>query len=223
MQKAEAVEAAIKAEGFEVFGWLHRTTGVEFDGQSLVLIGNAGKAMYERFSRERDPGSDLMDDWTRDVLCPLANRLGAKAVFPFDQPHPPILTWARAARAGHTSPLGMNIHHRFGLWHAYRAAFIFQDEIQLSLANATPSPCTTCADKPCLSTCPVGAFTNGAYDVTACAGHLASPAGAPCRNEGCLARWACPVGQTYMYLPDQIRFHMVAFMKARGVDPATID
>ena len=32
---------------------------------------------------------------------------------------------------------------------------------------------------------------------------------------GCLARRACPVGTACRYAPDQMRFHMVAFRRAR--------
>lgn len=216
------IETRIRAESFEILGWLNNTPELEFEGNSLVLIGNAGPLMFTRFASERDPASDLMDHWTRDVLGPLADDLGARAVFPFDTPHPPFLTWARAAGAGHTSALGMNIHPAFGLWHAYRAAFIFDAEIATPRPDTTKHPCETCVDKPCLSSCPVGAFSGDGYDVAACATHLSAPAGEPCRTGGCMARNACPVGPEYLYSPEQTRFHMVAFMKARGVDPETI-
>lgn len=219
---AAAIDARIRAESFEVLGWLDKSAGPEFEGKSLVLIGNTGPAMFDRFASERDPARDLMDQWTQDVLAPLADALGARALFPFDTPHPPFLTWARAAGAGHTSPLGMNIHPKFGLWHAYRAAFLFDHPITLPPAVVSTSPCDTCLDKPCLATCPVGAFSPDGYDVAACAAHLSAAEGKHCRTSGCLARNACPVGHEYFYSPDQTRFHMVAFMKARGVDPETI-
>ena len=219
---ATAIETRIRADGFEVLGWLNDATGFDMTGCALALIGNAGPAMFERFASERDPAHDLMDDWTRDVLTPLADQLGARVAFPFDIPHPPFLTWARAAGAGHTSPLGMNIHPKYGLWHAYRAAFIFDAAAEFQSANKAVSPCVSCANKPCLATCPAGAFSPDGYDVAACASHLSAHKGERCRTDGCLARNACPVANEYFYSPDQTRFHMVAFMKARGVDPETI-
>ena len=221
-RSAAEIDTRIRAECFEVLGWLDRSAGLEFEGKSLVLIGNAGPAMFDRFASERDPALDLMDQWTQDVLAPLANELGARALFPFDTPHPPFLTWARAAGAGHTSALGMNIHPKFGLWHAYRAAFILDEAITPPPADISASPCDGGTDKPCLTTCPAGAFSADGYDVAACAAHLSSTEGEPCRTHGCMARGACPVGREYFYSPDQTRFHMVAFMKARGVDPETI-
>ena len=68
--------------------------------------------------------------------------------------------------------------------------------------------------RPCLSACPVGAFTDAGYDVEACARHLHAPAGCECRDRGCLARRACPVGTEHAYGPAQSAFHMAAFMAA---------
>lgn len=222
MPDASEIEASIRAASFEPLGWLGAGGGESFCGATLLLVGNAGPAMFERFAAERDPARDTMDGWTRDVLSPLAAQLGARAAFPFDVPHPPFLRWAKAANAGFTSPLGLNIRADFGLWHAFRAAFIFDGEIALTAPAPGSSPCETCEAKPCLAACPVGAFSGTSYDVAACAGHLGSPEGAPCRQRTCLARLACPVAPGYRYAPGQMRFHMVAFMQARGMDPASI-
>ena len=213
-----AVEHAIRAASFEPLGWLLPAPAHSMGAQTLVLVGNAGPAMYERLAREREPAIDLMDSWTRDVLTPLAHQLGARVAFPFDQPFPPFLQWAKAAGAGFTSPLGLNIRPDFGLWHAFRAAFLFDERLAIPAAPAWTSPCESCLDKPCLSTCPVSAFSGTAYDVAACASHLAAPQGKPCREQTCMARLACPVAPGYRYGPDQMRFHMRAFMVARGVN-----
>ena len=80
--------------------------------------------------------------------------------------------------------LGMLIHPEYGLWHAYRAALLFDrpvDGVPKRIEQA--SPCATCAGKPCLSACPVSAFSGAAYDVAACAGHLARRG-----NERCILR-----------------------------------
>jgi hypothetical protein len=223
LPNASYIETAVRAASFEPLGWLLSSRDEDFGGATLLLVGNAGPAMFERFAAERDPARDAMDGWTRDVLSPLAERLGARAAFPFDLPHPPFLRWAKAANAGFTSPLGLNIRADFGLWHAFRTAFIFDHEIAIPSPAPQASPCETCMDKPCLSACPVGAFSGKSYDVAVCADHLGSPKGAPCRDSTCLARLACPVAPGYRYAPGQMRFHMVAFMQARGVDPAQFD
>ena len=181
---------------------------------SILLIGNAGPAMFEKFAAERNPRADTLDDWTRETLSPIARDHGADVVFPFDRPAPPFITWAREAGIGHSSPLGMMIHPQYGLWFAFRAAFLFEsDQGVTELASQADSPCDTCPDKPCLTACPVGAFQPGRYEVETCRDHVRGGPGAECYHCGCLARRACPVGRAYIYEPRQHEFHMRAFVK----------
>lgn len=184
----------------------------------MILIGNAGLDMFRRFARERNETSASVDEWTKAVVDPLAESLGAKAAYPFDVPHHPFLTWARLAGAGHVSPLGLNIHNTYGLWHAYRAALMFPVEFDLPRNSAGAHPCENCADKPCLSACPVNAFDGMTYDVAACGQHILSTNGESCMANGCQARLACPVGVQYRYHPRQMQFHMRAFQTARQKD-----
>ena len=220
--------AAIAAAGFTPLGWFEPEPGDAVPGfadgapaRAAVLVGNAGPAMFDRFALERDSARDRLDDWCREVLGGLAARLDASVHFPFDAPPLPFSAWARRAHAGHASPLGLNIHPRYGLWQAYRALLTFATPLPLAPPQLGPHPCQTCAERPCLSSCPVAAFKPEGYDVAACAGHIGSNDGTECMSGGCLARRACPVGQAYGYEPRQARFHMAAFLAARL--PTTIE
>ena len=187
---------------------------------TLVLLGNAGSDMWTAFRRSPEfaSGEHRLDRWSRRVIEGLAARFGASALFPFGgPPFLPFLRWARRAETLHPSPIGPLIHPRYGLWHAYRGALNFAERLELPEVEAEPSPCATCRDRPCLDACPVGAFTSSGYDVPACVGHVASPAGGSCLMQGCLARRACPVGREYRYVPAQAEFHMRAFLGARRV------
>ncbi len=209
---------AVRRAAFTPLGWFvpQPEDGVPDDARFVILIGNAGPDMFRRFARERDPSRDRLDDWTRAVVERLAADLDAKACYPFDMNPPwPFLTWARRAGAGHVSPLGLNIHPNFGLWHAYRAALLFPVVFDLPPHNAGQSPCHACVEKPCLSACPVNAFDGQNYDVPACAAHLRTENGQACMTRGCLARHACPVGQGHAYAPAQAEFHMRSFLAAR--------
>ena len=199
----------IRRESFTPLGWF--STRDMGDTRFVILIGNAGPDMFRRFARE---GRGSLDDWTRAVIEPLAVDLDARAVFPFDVPHQPFLSWARRGGAGHVSPLGLNIHPTYGLWHAYRAALLFPVEFDLPRVSVRAHPCETCVAKPCLSACPVSAFDGKTYDVDACGVHVnAGPN--DCMDGGCLARRACPIGVQYQYAKPQAQFHMQAFAKAR--------
>ncbi len=207
----------INREGFTPLGWFEPSAEdcVPGNARFVILISNAGPQMFQRFARERDPAKDSLDAWTEETLRPLARGLDAAIAFPFEKPALPFLTWARRAGAGHVSPLGLNIHPQYGLWHAYRAALLFPVAFDLPRNPAGPSPCESCPDKPCLSACPVLAFDGKSYDLTACGQHLLSDAGAPCMDGGCKARLGCPVGRAFTYHPEQIRFHMRAIQAAR--------
>ncbi|WP_374652745.1 ferredoxin [Dongia sp.] len=187
--------------------------------RTVLLIGNVGGAMWQPFaaSGAQDRyAADPMDRWTRDVLDPLAAAFGAKPLYPSDgPPYHPFQRWAARAEAVHVSPLRIFIHPAYGLWHAYRAAFLVAEALRLPAPAFADSPCLTCADRPCLSSCPVGAFTENGLDDLRCARHVDGPGGAECRDNGCLARRACPVGRGHAYPPQQMAFHMEAFLARR--------
>jgi hypothetical protein len=115
----------------------------------------------------------------------------------------------------HVSPLGLLIHPVDGLWRGYRGALAFAESLAVPPIRAAVSPCETCLARPCLSACPVGAFTGASYDVAACAAHLGRAAGRACMEGGCLARRACPVGAERAQEPREAAFHMQAFLAAR--------
>lgn len=215
----ERVAEAVAPAGLLCRGGFHPepADGVPGAAATLVMIGNAGPALWQAFARAQDEGPDPMDSWTRRVVDRAARTLGARAVYPFDgPPYHPFQRWAMRCEPVHPSPIGPLIHPVFGLWHAYRAALLFAERLALPPPSPAPSPCETCADRPCLATCPVGALAPGRYDVPACLAHIAAPAGEDCMAKGCRARRACPVGREHAYAPEQARYHMARFRAAQG-------
>jgi hypothetical protein len=189
------------------------------DIRTIVLAGIVGRGGWDAFaaSPEASDGlADPLDRWSRRLIESLARELGGMALFPFGgPPFLPFQRWAQRAEPVHSSPIGLLIHPYYGLWHSYRGALAFREELNVSASAAVPSPCETCTGRWCLSACPVGAFSNEGYDVGACAGHLRSAAGGDCMGGGCLARRACPVGAEHAYGPEQAGFHMRAFMRGQ--------
>jgi hypothetical protein len=187
------------------------------DVGTVLLVGNAGPAMWEAFAPNMDGAPHPLDRWTRQVIDPIAARFGARALYPFGEPRRPFQRWAARAETLYPSPLGILIHPEYGLWHAWRAALLFAGLLPLPARSKAASPCEACDAKPCLSACPAGVFSPGGYDVPACASHIATR-DAECNDSGCHARNACPVGAEWRYPEAQIRFHMAAF--ARSVSGA---
>jgi ferredoxin len=213
------VVAAIEPAGLAARGAFEPTTADEVpdlsDGRparGVVMIGNTGGAMWERFRHERLDEPDPLDAWTRRVLHPVASRFEADLIHPSDLPYRPFQRWAQRAADVWPSPIGILVHPHDGLWHAYRGALVFPTVV----AGAPPigigeSPCVGC-EQPCLSACPVEAFTTATYDHRACRDHVRSGAEPTCLTAGCAARLACPVSPGGAYGAEQMRFHMAAFV-----------
>jgi hypothetical protein len=191
----------------------------QFQGRrQLLLIGNVGSAIWpylHRFMADHPAASDPLDQWTEIVLQAVAGEIGAVSLFPFGgPPWWPFQQWAKRADAVSPSPVAILIHPIYGLWHAYRGALLLEEPIALPPRSGAPSPCDSCIERPCLSACPVGAFSASGYDVDGCARHVNGAAGHDCQTRGCLARLACPVGPEYRYDSAHAAFHMAAFRRS---------
>ena len=187
------------------------------------MVGQVGSEMWPHFSVSQfvhDGLPDPLDRWSKSIGNDLANTLGGVPIYPSDgPPWFPFQQWASRAEPVAVSPLMLQIHPEFGLWHAYRFALVLpmllpEDAAGLfAEANRLPTDvCARCDGQPCLNTCPVQAFTGSLYRVDDCASHLRAPVGADCVQGGCLARRACPVGADLRYAPEQAAFHMRAFV-----------
>ncbi|MDX8459726.1 4Fe-4S dicluster domain-containing protein [Mesorhizobium humile] len=185
--------------------------------KSVLLVGQAGAAPWPHFQRwlgqqARDIANPL-DTWSREVIGAVAQGRGARAVSPSDRPYLPFQQWAMRAEGLKPSPLGILMHPTYGLWHAYRGALLFEDEIPLPDAHVAIHLCDICVEKPCLKSCPVDAYSGQGFAHEACLGHVRGPRGEPCRSGGCLDRNACPFGTDYRYPPEVQAFHMAAFAR----------
>ncbi|MEX2616856.1 MAG: GNAT family N-acetyltransferase [Alphaproteobacteria bacterium] len=210
-----AVRDALARQGLILRGGFHPGGGDDVPPESgtILLVGNAGPAMWRAFNAARPVGADPLNAWTRQVLAPMAEQHRARVLYPFEgPPYWPFPRWAQRAESIASSPLGMLIHPEFGLWHAWRGAFVFRERLPLPDMPVHRAPCMDCTAQPCLSGCPVSAFGKAGYDTRACAAWIRSPAGADCLSGGCIARHACPVGRTYAYETDQASLHMTSFL-----------
>mgnify|MGYP001300063870 CR=1 FL=1 len=185
--------------------------------KSVLLVGQAGASVWPHFFRWRQTRlADIhnpLDTWSREVIGEAARRFGARAVFPFERPFLPFQRWAMRAEGLKPSPLGILMHPEYGLWHAYRGALLFDEELPLPQSEAAVHLCDLCDGKPCLSACPVGAYSEQGFAYEACLGHLRSGRGGTCMAAGCLARNACPYGQAYRYPPEVQAYHQSYFAR----------
>jgi len=186
-------------------------------GRTLVLLGFTGAMQWPIFAASaefNDGQPHSLDRWSVRVIGQLGILFGARPLYPFGGPAWwPFQRWAQRAEALQSSPLGILMHPRFGLWHAYRGALLFAEVLALPARTLWPPPCESCVTKPCIASCPAGAVTPSGFDRAACAAHVASPQGVACRS-GCLSRGSCPVAVPHRYGTEQATFHMRAQLPA---------
>ncbi|MEW6634123.1 MAG: hypothetical protein AB1440_24885 [Pseudomonadota bacterium] len=188
--------------------------------RSALLVGQAGAAPWPHFLRWREQQpqtiANPLDTWSRQMIGAVANEFSARAVSPSDRPYLPFQQWAMRAEGLKPSPLGILMHPEYGLWHAYRGALLFEDEIGVPEPQAVIHLCDACIDKPCLKSCPVNAYSTEGFAYQSCLAHVRGPEGEPCRGGGCLDRNACPYGADYRYPAEVQAFHMASFAPMAG-------
>ena len=216
------LEAQLAKHGLYVHG-IASLTGEEIETYSLpseyssiALVGNRGSSYWPEFSQSEefaDGDPDPLDRWSKRIAAGIASRYPVQPLFPSDgPPYFPFQRWAHRAEGLTASPLGILIHPDRGLWHSYRFALLGQLE---PTAADTRSPCLDCEARPCLATCPVDAIGERGYDAERCAEYLFASPQCACLEQGCQARYACPVAPQYRYLAEQSRFHLQAFLAER--------
>lgn len=213
------IKDVVAAEGLAVVGAFHPEPEdlAPDNAATLILLGPGGPEMWAAFSESpelEDGAEHPMDRWSRRVITALAQSLGAEALFPFGgPPWNPFQRWAVRGEGAVSSPVQMQATASRGLWASYRGVLAFTTHLDLPEV-IHKNPCASCA-APCLTACPVGAFSGGQYDVPKCTAHVRSEAGEACLS-GCLVRRACPAGKA-LALPElQRKFHMTAFLRAQS-------
>lgn len=114
--------------------------------KSLCLIGSGGKMLWEKIPNKSLP--DPIDHYTVDVI----NELGdVEILYPNEQYLLPLQKLGRHFNLSHQSPIGLDISKEFGLWFAFRGVFLIDQRLPESIMDPWPSPCDTCAERPCLN------------------------------------------------------------------------
>lgn len=184
--------------------------------RQLILIGNRGRDFWTALQRRGMHGAHPVDQFVAERVAawmggPLQGH-GWRQVFPGTQP---VGLQRLGALAGwhQSSPFWVGVDGAWGSWFAYRAVVLADTQLALTPRRETPSPCDTCADKPCIQACPAGALDSGRAGplrLQSCLDFRKQPA-SPCQDR-CLARNACPVGADHRYADAQIAYHYLHSM-----------
>lgn len=175
----------------------------------LVLLGHGGQRLWKALQAQGMETADPVDHYsaalTRRFIRDYLDDAPTHWLYP-DTPYLiPLQQLGEWANWAHPSPLGLGISPVYGVWFAYRAAFLIDADLPLLRHSLAPSPCDSCLDKPCVTACPAGAVRMASFDVMGCARHRLRPESS-CADR-CLARMACPYFPEHRYTLTQIQYH----------------
>ena len=205
----------IHSAGLTILGELQVTDDdpVPKEAQSILLLGPDEPNFWKIF-KDSDEFSDRkanpLDRWSKRIIDNIAVKNDCSPLYPFGgQPYKPFFSWALRSGTVWSSPVHLAIHKDRGLFVSFRGALAINQIRKMD--QRFKNPCTKCP-APCLSACPVNAFTESGYDVAKCKNHISSVDSSNCKSLGCNTRRACPVGANLRNF-DQSSFHMENFLR----------
>lgn len=179
--------------------------------RQLILIGHRGRDLWNTLQKRGMHGEHPIDEFVTECVAawmtgPLQGHAWCQ-VFPGAHP---VGLQRLGALAGwhHPSPFWVGVDAEWGSWFAYRAVVLADTQLALTPRRELPSPCDSCADKPCIAACPAGALASertGSWRLQTCLDFRKRPQ-SPCEDR-CLARNACPVGAEHRYAEEQVAYH----------------
>ncbi len=179
------------------------------DYRRLLLIGHGGRQMWSALQERGMEPADPVDHYstliTRRFIHDTLHDPPTLWLYPNSPYLIPLQQLGQLAGWSSPSPLGQGINATYGVWFAYRAAFLTTLELPLRSAPPQPAPCDSCTDKPCIQTCPVSAVQPEQFAVDTCVQHRLAPHSS-C-SDRCLARIACPFFPQHRYTLPQIQYH----------------
>lgn len=195
----DALPAPLVADLRRDFSPSHRS-------RQLILIGNAGRAMWAALKASGLKSDDPIDDFSvRAVMEWFAAQFPANRctlLYPGDGPVG-LQTLGRLAGWHHPTPFMLGILPQWGSWFGYRVALLTDTALAPTVPLQGASPCAACAERPCIAACPAQAMAGGEFVLEKCARYR-KQADSRCRT-GCVARDACPVGREHRYDDEQMR------------------
>ncbi len=175
----------------------------------LVLLGMGGPGLWNRIKNNLENSPDPFDDDAVSSVHTLALEFWGCAKVDLLYPGPlplPLQKIGQFAGWCHPSPIGIDLHPRYGPWFAFRAVFLIDSPLPSDAYDTTEAPCKSCQTKPCVSMCPAQAVqARSPLNSQACVVQRLLPHSV-C-GDRCLSRLACPVGKQWRYPDEQIAYH----------------
>lgn len=172
---------------------------------TLTIIGSGGNELWKNLPRPINQMIHPFDNFSINYMMKLDG--DARILFPKKEWAIPLQSLGRLLNLARPSLLGLDINQQYGVWFAYRGAFLSRLKLNTAVLENFESPCLTCLDKPCIKACPVGAVDSHLqFNSKICSKHRLG-AQSNCFLQ-CDARLACPYQKKHQYSKEQITYHM---------------
>lgn len=171
---------------------------------TLWLIGSGGSDLWKQL-----PHPLNIDDDSIDTFCLKQIKsfdLNARLLFPHPDWHFPLQKLGRILNISRPSLMGQDISEEYGLWFAFRGAFLTQKQVTETKYLPFLSACETCLDHSCLSNCHAEAISLNELNLFKCIDYRLGPL-SKCADR-CHARASCPYQSEHAYTLEQIQYHM---------------
>lgn len=182
--------------------------------KQLIVIGHAGRLLWDKIKSTIDDVNDPIDQYSIAVVEGYFKQYHPGCEFYIIYPKEQSIGLQQIGElAGwhYASPFRIGINNLWGSWFAYRAVVLADTVFDETKKLDTYSPCINCNDKVCLSACPAGALFDDDMSLTMCINYRKQEA-SNCKVT-CLARYACPAGQSHQYVDEQMQYHYGISMK----------
>lgn len=173
--------------------------------RQLILLGHGGKTLWAALKASAISSDNPIDDFSRRsaeqwfaAQCPATAH---EIIYPGTIPVG-LQALGKIAGWHHASPFMVGIHQDWGTWYAYRVVMLAATDLPTSTPRHSESPCASCADRPCVASCPAGALDDGRFALEKCLAYRRQPS-SRCKTT-CIARITCPVGSAHRYSDEQI-------------------
>ena len=173
---------------------------------TLCIVANGGKELWNHLPHPLDESINPIDQFSIQQMKILDPDM--RIIFPHNEWNIPLQRIGRFLNISRPSLLGIDINQDYGLWFAFRGAFLTKNNLINKNHNTFVSACETCIDKPCVSSCPASAIIpeKNSFKLNICADYRLKPISS-CADR-CLARLACPYHNEHQYNLLQIKYHM---------------
>jgi len=157
----------------ELLASLHTSVEDLSSYSQMLVFAHAGKDMWQAlqpssFKNAAEPIDSFSMHVVQHYFSQALPGNRYQPLYPHSKIHIDLQQLGQLAGWHHDSPFRIGINEMFGSWFAYRVVVLADTTLKATVKMASPSPCDTCQDKPCIAVCPAKALDQGDLNLPAC-------------------------------------------------------